>query len=233
MQAKDLMTKKVITVDPDAPVSKIAKLLLDRRVSAMPVIDATGAIVGIVSEGDIMRRPETGTDRPSSWWLQLVQGPNENAMDYVKSHGIYAKDVMTREVTTVKEDAPLAEIAELLEKRGIKRVPVMREGKLVGIISRADLLRGLAASKQVHPPHTGDHALREAAEAAVEKHAGLGGIFVSITVTNGVARIWGGVELPATKDAIRVAVEEVPGITTVENHVNVFPAAARSVFWAE
>ena len=233
MQAKDVMTTKVVTAKPETSIKEIAKLLLDRRIGAVPITKADGTVVGMVSESDLMRRPEMGTERPSSWWLQLVQEPSDQALAYVKSHGLYAKDVMTLNVTTVQEDTPLAEIAELLDSRGFKRGPVMRKGKLVGIISRADLLRGLAASKPAKTLSTDDQALREAAEAAINKHAGLDAIFVSTVVTNRKARIWGGVERQEIKNAIRVAVENVPGIEAVEDNINVFPAVVRAVFWAE
>lgn len=233
MQAKDLMTKSVVTATPDASVSEVAKILLKRRISAVPIVDAEGKIAGIISEGDLMRRSETGTERSTSWWLELVQSPREQALDYLKSHSQHAKDVMTRNVVTVTEETPAVEIAAMLEKRGIKRVPVTRDDKLVGIVGRADLIRGLATSKPIQPFSTDDQSLREAAQAAIKKRAGLHAIFVDVIVTKGVAHIWGGVELPATKDAIRVAVENVPGIKSIEDNINVFPAAVRSVFWTE
>ena len=233
MQAKNVMTAKVVTAKPDTSVKALAELMVKQRIGAVPIIDADGNVVGLVSESDLMRRPETGTERPSSWWLHLVQDPSEQALAYVKSHGLYAKDVMTRDVATVKEDASLAEIAELLESRGIKRVPVMRNDKLIGIISRADLLRGLAASKPAKAANTDDQALRQAAEAAINKHAGLNANFVSVVVTDGTARIWGGVERSEIKDAVRVAVENVPGLKGVQDNITVFPSAVRAMFWAE
>jgi CBS domain-containing protein len=233
MQVKDVMTTKVITAKPDASVTDIAKLLIKHRISGIPIVDEKNALVGIISESDLMRRPETKTERHSSWWLHLIQDPTDQALTYIKSHGRHAKDVMTRDIATVSEDTSLDEIAQLLEGRRIKRVPVLRDGKLVGIISRADLLRALAGSKQVQPSSTDEQELRKAAESAIEKHAGFDAKFVSVVVSNDVARIWGGVELPATKDAARIAVENVPGITAVEDNVNVFPAAVRTVFWAE
>ena len=128
MQAKDVMTPNVVTVTPDASVKDIAELLLERQISALPVVDAEQKIVGIVSEGDLLRRPETGTERRRSWWLSLFSSSEERAADYVKGHGRRAEEVMTRNVVTVEEDTPLNKIAELLERRRIKRVPVVVGG---------------------------------------------------------------------------------------------------------
>jgi len=125
MQARDIMTTGVITVGPDAEVAEITKCLLDNRISAVPVVEPDGRLVGIVSEGDLIRRPEMGTERRRSWWLSLLLLPEHSAIDYIKTHGRHARDVMTRELITVNDDAMLEEIAEILEKRRIKRVREM------------------------------------------------------------------------------------------------------------
>lgn len=130
MQARDIMTTGVITVGPDAEVAEITKCLLDNRISAVPVVESDGRLVGIVSEGDLIRRPEMGTERRRSWWLSLLLLPEHSAIDYIKTHGRHARDVMTRELITVNDDALLEEIAEILEKHRIKRVPVVHDGSL-------------------------------------------------------------------------------------------------------
>ncbi len=145
MRAKDVMTSPIVTVGPEATVQEIAKLLIERQVSGMPVLDQGGRVVGIVSEGDLMRRVEHADERHRSWWLKLFSDEITEATEYVKTHGRRAAEVMTRDVVTVDEDTPLHEIAALLEERRIKRVPVVRDGRLVGIVSRANLLHGLAA----------------------------------------------------------------------------------------
>ena len=134
MQAKDVMTRDVTTVSPEATVREIAQLLLERRISAVPVVNAESELLGIVSEGDLIRRPEGGTTRPASWWLSLLTTPEDSALDYVKTHGGHARDVMTRKLVTVDEDTPLWEVARTLEKHHVKRVPVLKGGKLVGIV---------------------------------------------------------------------------------------------------
>jgi len=145
MRAKDVMTTEVVYAGPETDVRTIVQELLKRRISAVPVVDDGGRVIGIVSEGDLMRRAESDTEHHRSWWLQLLQDPEDRASEYLKTHGLKARDVMTRNPVTVSEDTSLDEIATLLERNGIKRVPVLRNGKLVGIVSRADLLHGLVA----------------------------------------------------------------------------------------
>lgn len=135
MRTKDIMTTPAISVKPDTTVPTIAQLLLARHFSAVPVIDDGGNLVGIVSEGDLLRRAEGDDSRHSSWWLRLVSAADTIAEDYVKAHGRSAANVMTRDVITVTDDMPVADLAHLLETKRIKRVPVVREGKVVGIAS--------------------------------------------------------------------------------------------------
>jgi CBS domain-containing protein len=150
MRALDVMTTEVITVDPDTSVQALAALLSERGISGVPVVDADNRVVGIVGEGDLLHRVETGTEgrakRPRSWWLDPIASDRELARDYVKSHARTVKDVVTRDVVSVSDTTELADIAMLLEARQIKRVPVVRDGKLVGIVSRANLVRALATT---------------------------------------------------------------------------------------
>ena len=227
MLASDIMTTSVETVGPDATVKEIAGRLLSRHISAMPVVDDKGYVVGMVSEGDLLRRPENETVRQPSWWLRVFDTGDELARDYSKSHGQHARDMMTRDVVTVEETASLAEIATILETHRIKRVPVLRDGLPVGIVSRADLLRGLASSgtgKGVSPND------REAKTAITEnaRDAGIDMEFVSVTVADGVANVWGMVESGAQKTALRVAAENVPGISRVNDQVSVMSDMLRS-----
>src|SRR5690348_2151804 len=151
MRAIDVMTTNVITTVPDASVQAVALLLSERGISGVPVVDAGGRVIGIVSEGDLLHRAETGTERRTerrrARWLDSLASDQDLARDYVKSHGRTAKDIMTREVITIDETTELSDVADLLETKKIKRVPVMRDGKLVGIVSRANLVRALAATK--------------------------------------------------------------------------------------
>jgi len=162
MHARDVMSTSVIAVEPQTSVQQIARTLLQRRVSAVPVVSPDGRVVGIVSEGDLIRCPEFDTQRPHPWWLSLVSDPEEEAREYVKSHGLVAQDVMTRNVIVVSEDTSLQEIAALLERHRIKRVPVVRGRELVGIVSRANLLHGLAVAGSQPAPAGDESTLREA-----------------------------------------------------------------------
>jgi len=232
VKAKDVMTRRVVTATPDTGVREIARLLTERRISAVPVVDAEGHVLGIVSEGDLVRRPELGTERHPSWWLRLFLAPEDRAREFVKSHGRRAKDVMTREVVTVDEDASLEDIAELLESRHIKRVPVVREGKIVGIVSRADLLRAFASRKTAPPPTGDDRTLRHRIEQALEE-AGVRREFISVMVSGGVAHLWGIVDTPEEREAARVAAESVHGVRAVNIRLNILPPGTRALIGAE
>lgn len=232
MQARDVMRTEVVTVGPQTHVREIAKLLMERRISGVPVVDAAGGVVGIVSEGDLMRRPESGTERHPSWWLRLFASPDDKPIEYIKSHGAHAGDVMSRDLVSASEDASLEEVANLLEKHRIKRVPVLRDGRLVGIVSRADLLRGLVTRQAGPTPSKDDRALKAEVEKALQE-AGAGPDFLSVTVSGGTVHLWGAVESAAEKKAARVAAENVAGVKAVRDEVSVLPPVVRSVMWAE
>lgn len=231
MQAKDVMTRNVVTVTEEMSVVEIAQQLIARGISAVPVVDAAGRIVGIVSEGDLMRRDESGTAAVRSWWLSLFEAPEERAMAYLKSHGRTAGDVMTRKVLTVPEDAELAEIAATLEKHRIKRVPVVRDGKPVGIVSRSNLLQGLAAAKPIPPASADDAAIREALRAAL-RESGVDQVFVNTVVADGEVNMWGEVSTQAEVRALEVAARGVAGVKNVVNHVNVADPSRKAMTWA-
>lgn len=231
MQVKDVMTTDVVTVSPETDVREIARTMVERRISAMPVVDAGGALVGIVSEGDLMRRAESGTERTRSWWLRLFGDEKQEAQDYVKAHGRHARDVMTADVATVAEDTPIAEVAGILEREHIKRVPVLRDGKVVGIVSRANLLHGLATYVSTAAPPESDRALRQAVLDAI---AGTGTDHhtVNVIVRDGVVQLWGTVWSEDERKAIAVAAESVPGAKSIDNHVAVLPATLGGLGWA-
>jgi CBS domain-containing protein len=220
MKAKDVMTTKVVTVGPDMPVNAIAALFLDRHISAVPVIDDDRRILGIVSEGDLMRRGET--ERRPSWWLAAFSNAEELAREFTKTRGIRAKDVMTREVLTVTEETPIATIAELLEKRRIKRVPVVRDGRIVGIVSRADLLRALAVQdiKPMVPVTQDDRVIRDQLLAVLKREPWADTHLLNILVSDGVVHLWGLVGSDAEQKALRVAAETIPGVRGVEDHLS-------------
>lgn len=223
MLARDIMTADVLTVSPSTPVIDIAKLLLERRISGVPVVDAERRVVGIVSEGDLMRRAEAGTERRRSWWLELLSEASVLARDFVKTHGLRAGDVMTPYVVSVTETTPVGDVAELLDRRAIKRVPVVRDGRLVGIISRADLLRALVAAKPMAPVASSDSALREEILARLRAQPWGETLMVNVVVDGGRVELWGATRSDEQRDAIRVLAERVPGVKAVHDGMRVVP----------
>jgi CBS domain-containing protein len=215
------MTPDVVTVGPGARVDEIARLMLDHHISAVPVVDASGRLVGIVSEGDLVRRAETATVGRPAWWLELLTDQGALARDYVKTHGRRARDVLTRDVLTVGVDTPLEDVARLLERRRIKRVPVVRDGHVVGIVSRADLVRTLAVRPPQPPPAevADDRAIRERVLATLRAQPWWLGTYRNVVVVDGVVHLWGLARSQAERDAVRVAVETVPGVRGVEDHL--------------
>ena len=227
MRAGDVMTREVVTVSPGTSVPELARLMLDRRISGVPVVDESGRLVGLVSEGDLMRRVELVTER-RPWWADPAASAEETARAYVKAHGLKARDVMTANVVTIDEHEPLDRIAMLFEARGIKRAPVLRDGKIVGIVSRANLLQGLAASAAggVGPD---DASIRSTIMATAAEEAGVRASLVDVTVANGVVHLWGNVASQAERDAIRVCAETAEGVRAVRDHLRILPPSVFSL----
>ena len=230
MQARDVMTHNVVTASPHTSVSEIARRLFEHRISAVPVVEADGRVVGIVSEGDLMRQPETGAGQQPSWWLRLFAPSEEKAHVYLRAHGRHAHEVMTRDLVTAAEDTPLQEVAKLLEKHRIKRVPVLRDGKLVGIVSRANLIQSLATRGRSHLPPAGDRQLREQVRNAIMA-TGAQSELVSVVVANGVVHLFGTTYSKSERDALRVAAEGVSGVKRVQNDVSILPPSVQASMW--
>jgi CBS domain-containing protein len=227
MKARDIMVTKVITVGPDSSVREVAEIFLRHRISALPVLDRTGKLIGIISEGDLVRRAELETDYRRSWWLEIFARKSNEALaiEYVKSHARTTKDLMTRQVITVKPTTPLRDVAALLERRGIKRVPVVRrDGKVVGIVSRANLIHALATlPKGTEPSTVGDSMIRKRVMARLNSERWARDAILSATVQDGTLKLWGVVDSEAEKEAARVAAELVQGVRQVENNITVLP----------
>lgn len=223
MLAKDLMTSDVITVRSGTGIKDVAQIMLSHRISAVPVTDDSGKLIGIVSEGDLLRRSETGTERKRSWWLDMLASPEERARDYIRSHATHVGDVMTAKPITVTPDTGIAEIAAILEGKRIKRVPVVENGEVVGIVSRADLLRGLATTKLEQTVAPGDDAIRQAVAKRLRDDAGVRDWLLNVTVSDGVVHLWGGVRSETERQAAHVAAETVPGVRQVDDHLSIVP----------
>ena len=222
MQAKDVMTNEVITARPGSTVADIAALLLKHRISAVPILDDADRVVGIVSEGDLVRRIDDAADR-GSWWLSLFARP-ESPAEYVKRHGRRAEEVMTRDVISVALDTPLGEIAHLLERKRIKRVPVIDQvGRLVGIVSRANLLQGLAVSQPLPGMQRSDEVLRKQVSEALRAAPGFVSTGVNATVTDGLVDLWGMVRTDDEERAARLAAGNVEGVRAVSTHLSRMP----------
>jgi CBS-domain-containing membrane protein len=202
MKAQDVMTAPVVTVAPEAPVPEIAALLIERQISAVPVVDG-GAVVGIPG------------------WLEMLLNRDIQAAGFVKEHGTCARDVMTADVIAVAPDTDLAEIARILERRRIKRVPVIDKGTLVGIVSRANLLRGLVAYR--HSPAgldaKSDPDLARAVEERLSREAWVDLRRMNIVVTDGVVHLWGAIDSAERRRALALAAAETPGVKRVEDHL--------------
>jgi CBS domain-containing protein len=221
MKARDVMTTAVVTASLDTSIADVTKLMLSHHISGVPVVDADRHVVGIVTEGDLMRRTELSGDR-RPWWLPSNLSAEERAEAYSKARGTKVGDVMTKDVMTIGEDDPLDKVAMLLETHGIKRAPVMRNGALVGIVSRANLLQGIAAA-EAGETGPSDRQIRATILERAEKEAGVRIPLVGVTVSNRVAHLWGKVASEAEQDALRVVAENVDGVKEVHSHIRVPP----------
>ena len=226
MRAIDVMTSEVVTVSDNASVAAVAKLLAERSISAVPVVDAANRVIGMVSEGDLLHRTETGTERRRSWWLDMLASTNQLAGDYIKSHSGLVKDVMTRDVISVSDTTPVADIAIVLETNRIKRVSVLRDGKLVGIVSRANLVRALATSGDQPSSDTeiDDLSIRDKLLAELKAQRWAEVSPANVTVKDGVVHLWSSYLSEQEKRALIVAAENTPGVRRVEDHMRRVPA---------
>jgi CBS domain-containing protein len=220
MRAQDIMTRRVVTVTEDTSINEIASLLDKFLISAVPVVDSNNRVVGIVSEGDLVRRQEIGTDtHRGSWWLGLLTERSDLAQEYVKSHGKQARDVMTKEIITVVEDTPVSEIAEILEKNHIKRVPVIRDDALVGLVSRANIVQQLASGREIKITVPADDiTVRNEVERTLNDQPWASTGTTAVTVNKGKVELWGIVESEAERDATRIALETLSGVVSVGDY---------------
>jgi len=220
MKAQDVMTQYVTSVGPEDSVSKAVRIMLQNEISGLPVLNADGRLVGMITEGDLLRRAETATQRHRSRWIEFFIGPGRMAEDYVHSHGRKVSDLMTADPVSVTEDTPLEEVVTLMEKRRIKRVPVVRGDKVVGIVSRANLLHALARlSAEVKPAQVDDRIIRERLlnDLRREPWAPLGAI--DVIVRDGAVDLWGSITDERERQALVVAAENVPGVKAVRDHL--------------
>jgi CBS domain-containing protein len=219
MRAHQIMTHKVISVRPDTPVADAANTMLHQHISGLPVVNEAGKLVGIISEGDFIRRAEIGTERKRGRWLKLLVGSGRAAIDYVHEQGRKVGEIMTPNPLTVAEDATLEEIVQVMEKSHIKRLPVLRGGQLVGIVTRANLLQAVAdLARDVPDPTADDDHIRKRVFAAIEKNDWRP-IALSITVRDGIVHLSGVIFDERSRQATIVAAENVSSVTKVHDHL--------------
>lgn len=221
MQASDMMSSPVVTVMLDTTVNELARAMVDHRISAVPVMDQEG-MIGIVTEGDLLRRAEIGSEHKQSQWSELIFANWNLAAEYTKEHGRKARDVMTQPVITVAPAATIGEIADLLASRHIKRVPVVESGKLIGIVSRANLVQALASSKTNSPasPTVSDRDIRAKLCGQLnEQPWSFAPTEANIIVDQGEVHLWGYVPTESARRAIVVTAENTPGVRCVHDHM--------------
>jgi CBS domain-containing protein len=225
MKARDVMVFPVVTVGETETVRDVAKLLISKRISAAPVVDGAGKLVGIITEADLLHRAEAGTERPVSWWLSLISGDRALADEYVKSHARKVKDVMTHDVKTAEPDTPLVEIADLFEEKHIKRVPIVSKGgDLVGIVSRANIVQAVASVRPKLEVSLSDAQIRKKLLDELKRQPWSHVHRLNVTVTGGVVDLWGLVDSEKERQAITVMAETVSGVTGVNDHLMHRPA---------
>ncbi len=226
MRAQDIMTEEVVCIGIKESVFDAAELLLGANVSAAPVVNDKGVVVGVVSEADLIRRAEIDTAAKRSWLARLMDSETSAAHDFVSAHARRVADVMTREVVTASEDATLRELVELMERHKVKRIPIVREGILVGVVSRSDVLRALLSREPDGPVlQPTDKALRQAVVEAIEHRPWTSKWPINVFANDGVVHLWGFVDGEEVRTAHRVAAENVPGVRRVKNHLRAMPAS--------
>ena len=220
MKASDIMTPDVISADPDATVLQAARYMLQHHISGLPVINKGGTLVGILSEGDFLRRRETHTDRRPSRWLEFLMGPGKLAAEYTHTHGSKVSEVMTTKVHAVIEDTPLEKIVEMMEAHRIKRVPVLHGNKVVGIVTRANLMHAMVSLARGGPKAaTSDVAIRQQLLTELKNEKWALASMINVVVRDGVVELWGMIVDDRQREGLIVAAENIPGVKQVKDHL--------------
>jgi CBS-domain-containing membrane protein len=226
LTAADVMTRAVVTVRPETSIHEIARLLCDHHISGVPVVDDEEQLLGIVSEGDLIGHAQLAGEQRRSWWQTFLNGPTVLAQHYAKSHGRTASDVMTKDVVPVLETTSVADTARALEQHRIKRVPVLRNGRLVGIVTRSNLLQVLATTDVSKPMNVADRVIRERLNEELEEQPWAYLLSKNIVVEDGVVHLFGIVQSDEERHAIRLAAENQAGVKAVEDHLSIVPPAS-------
>ena len=220
MNVADVMTRQVVSVAPDSTVEAAAKTMLERGMSGLFVVDEKGELAGIVTEGDLLRRHELGTQRNRPWWLRMLVSPGRQAADFTHTHGHKVRDVMSGDVIAVPSSAPLDDAVETMEKHRIKRLAVTENGRMVGVVSRSDILRALIAKARSAPSaDSDDRTIRQAIMDDLYKQSWAPIVSLNVTVANGIVDVWGTIVEDRERRAIMVVAENTPGVKQVKDHL--------------
>ncbi|MDP3078881.1 CBS domain-containing protein [Bradyrhizobium sp.] len=227
MRAHQIMTRKVITVKADTSIREAADLMLQHHISGLPVVDQAGKLLGIVSEGDFMRRSEIGTQGPRIRWLDFLMGAGKSAEDFVHAYGRKVGEIMTKDdLFTVTEDMPLEQLVRLMEREHVKRLPVLRGDALVGIVTRSDLLGAVASlARDVPDPTADDDHIRNRVFSSIEQNEWRP-LQLGVTVRDGIVHLSGMITDERFRRAAIVAAENVPGVKLVHDHLYLFDATS-------
>jgi CBS domain-containing protein len=222
MQAHHVMTKSVVSVLPETSVRDISSLMVEKRVSGLPVVAANGQVIGIVSQSDLLHRRELQTETKQKWWLKVFSDPDRIAREFSKAHGLRAQDVMSRHVISVDETTDLADVAAILDRNRIKRVPVLRGGKLVGVIARSDLVKALTKAPVIEGGASIDTAaVQRAISDKIRAQTWLNASYLNVIVEKGTVQLWGFVASEDQRRALRVLVEETAGVKSIDDHLGI------------
>jgi CBS domain-containing protein len=219
MKASDVMVSPVVTVRPTSSVQEVAKLLLEQRISGVPVVDDQNKVVGIISEGDLLHRAEAHTQHRRGWWLRLLVSSDQAASEYARARARKVEDLMVRDVVVASPETPLHEIAALLERHGIKRIPIVRDGELVGIVTRSNLIQAVASARPAVEISVSDSKIRDQLLERLNRQGWAHTSLLNVTVNAGTVDLWGFARSEAERKAIRIAAETMPGVHAVQDHL--------------
>jgi CBS domain-containing protein len=219
MQVSQAMSTKVIAIQPDANIAEAIDLMLRSHVSGLPVVDAEGTLIGLLSEGDLLRRAELGTQKPRARWIEILLGPGKAAETYVQTHGRKVEELMTAEPITIAPGADLSEAVDLMNRHRIKRLPVTLEGRIVGILTRADLIRALANLLPTAQTPVPDAAIRRSILDQLDKQAWAPTALIEVGVRDGIVTLSGTILDDRERAALRVIAENTPGVRSVEDQL--------------